>query len=388
MIQQRPAKKQGGHLDALEALHQKTSGPQLLQHFSRKSLETALVVAGWFIFNISLSNFTKWLYLYGEVCDSASGSCTLYKFPLAITVVHMLFSWAICHIQIYYVRKPGKGATELSMEQRVRKVAPLAACFALSVAMGNLSLKYIFPSFNQMLGAMSPLITVLLAVALPPRKRYNAWTWLSMPVICGGLVVCSTKEVNFNALGAFFAVGATVLRAMKSIMQGRLLDPSEKMDSVTLLYYMAPFSAGLLFVVSLCLEGAEPYTLLMPRLRWNSAEAPSVTGVAHVLSLLLVSGFNAWALNIMNFMVTAHTGPVTLQVLGNVKNCTSIAVSVAIFGNALKLSQVAGVTTCLLGVCIYTNKGGAVKPPQAEDLNVRCVELSGKQEEVDPASKV
>lgn len=388
-VQHRSAKKSGGHLDALEALHRKTSGPRFLEHFSRQGLETAVVVALWFVFNISLANFTKWLYMFGEIClDGPGKRCTLYKFPLAITVVHMIFSWAVCHVQIYYVRKSAKGGPDLSMEQRIKKVAPLAACFALSVAMGNLSLKYIFPSFNQMLGAMSPLITVLLAVILPPRKRYNAWTWLSMPVICGGLVVCTTKEVNFHSLGAFFAVGATVLRALKSIMQGRLLDSSEKMDSVTLLYYMAPFSAALLFGISLVLEGVEPYTLLMPKLRWSlNDELTPVTGVMHVVGLLLASGFNAWALNVMNFLVTAYTGPVTLQVLGNVKSCASIAVSVAIFGNHVSLSQVAGVSTCLVGVWIYTNKGGAVKPPPApqpaqtkEDL----VELSKMQKSEAP----
>jgi drug/metabolite transporter (DMT)-like permease len=337
-------------------LHLKTSG-------ARKNLETAVVVTLWFVFNISLANFTKWLYLFGEICLEGPGhGCVLYKFPLAITVVHMLFSWAVCYIQIYYVRKPVKGALGLSFEQQVRKVAPLAACFALSVAMGNLSLKYIFPSFNQMLGAMSPLITVLLAVVLPPRKSYNRWTWFSMPVICGGLVLCVTKEVNFHAVGAFYAVGATVLRSLKSIMQGRLLDPAEtKLDSVTLLYYMSPIAALLLFVVSICTEGSEPYTLLMPRLRWNSFEAPPVTGVGHVLGLLILSGFNACALNIMNFLVTTYTGPVTLQVLGNVKSCASIAVSVAVFGNAINFSQVAGVSTCLIGVWIYTNRGGTVK---------------------------
>merc|ERR1712232_1014266 len=161
--------------------------------------------------------------------------------------------------------------------------------------------------------------------------------------ICGGLVICTTKEVNFHVFGAFFATGATVLRALKSIMQGRLLDPSEtKLDSVTLLYYMSPFSALLLFVCSLASEGWAPYTMLMPRLRDNPMEAPPVTGVGHVFSLLVLSGFNACALNIMNFLVTAYTGPVSLQVLGNVKSCLSIAVSVAIFGNALKLSQIFG----------------------------------------------
>mmetsp|Transcript_38495 Transcript_38495/g.78807 ORF Transcript_38495/g.78807 Transcript_38495/m.78807 type:complete len:201 (-) Transcript_38495:205-807(-) len=56
--------------------------------------------------------------------------------------------------------------------------------------MGNLSLKYIYPSFNQMLGSMSPLITVLLAVVMQ-QKHFPLKTWLSMPVICVG---CSLQR--------------------------------------------------------------------------------------------------------------------------------------------------------------------------------------------------
>ena len=45
---------------------------------------------------------------------------------------------------------------------------PLSLCFALSVAMGNLSLKYIYPSFNQMLG---PALTPSWAVVVTSRPE-------------------------------------------------------------------------------------------------------------------------------------------------------------------------------------------------------------------------
>lgn len=41
-------------------------------------------------------------------------------------------------------------------------------------------------------GSMSPLITVLLAVIFQ-KKRFSTKTWLSMPVICMGLAMCSVK---------------------------------------------------------------------------------------------------------------------------------------------------------------------------------------------------
>eukprot|EP00435_Cladocopium_sp_Y103_P046259 s2759_g13.t1 len=201
--------------------------------------------------------------------------------------------------------------------------------------------------------SMSPLITVLLAVIFQ-KKRFSTKTWLSMPVICVGLAMCSVKELNFNALGAFYATGATVLRAVKSLIQGRLLSPSHKLDSVSLLYYMAPISALWLFFLMLLMEGTEPMMLLLAP--WSAEPGAPITGVGTVMYLLVLSGLNACLLNIANFLVTSYTSPVTLQVLGNVKSCLSIGVSVAIFRNSLTFEQAVGVGTCLLGVWLYNQK--------------------------------
>jgi len=100
-----------------------------------------------------------------------------------------------------------------------------------------------------------------------------------MPIICGGLLVCSQQEVNYNTLGVVCVVGATVLRAIKTVMQEKLLDPKEKdLDSVSLLYYLAPWAGASLLVMSLCFEGLAPFTMLLPsdsggdkKRSWHSA---------------------------------------------------------------------------------------------------------------------
>jgi drug/metabolite transporter (DMT)-like permease len=328
---------------------------------NRQSVETPLVVISWFVLNIAMGSSTKWLFIHGQICPD-EGVCVPYRFPLAITVVHMGFSWTMCRAHLY-IRGAKLGG--LGFREQVDKIAPLAGCFALSVAMGNMSLKYIYPSFNQMLGATSPLITVFMAVVMQ-QKRYNASTWISMPVICGGLLVCSGKEVNFHALGAALALGAAVLRAVKSLIQGKLL--TEKLDSVSLLYYMAPWSALLLSVLSLIAEGLEPISLLM--LGFVGAN-----GVGNVCFLLIVSGLNACLLNVSNFLVTSYTSAVTLQVLGNVKSCLSIAISVAIFRNELLWEQAIGVVTCLAGVWYYNKYGGPAKPAAAPKRAEHSTEL-------------
>jgi len=325
--------------------------------FSGKDLSTLGTIAAWFALNIAIGNVTKWTYLYGEVCVHGSG-CRTFNFPLMLTVVHMLASWGMCRMYIYSVRQSPKGEM-LNFRQQIQKVLPLSACFALSVGLGNLSLKYIYPSFNQMLGASTPLITVIMSVILL-GKQYNMSTWVAMPIISGGLLICSAKEVNFHVLGALCALGATIFRALKSILQGQLLQGAEKLDSVTLLYYMAPWSAMLLFGMSLCLETLEPLEILQTGLF-----SPQATGGVSVLVLLVLGGLTACLLNIATFLVTSCTSALTLQVQGNVKNCLNIIVSVAIFHNPFKPLQALGVAICLFGVWLYSSYGGVVQKKTA-----------------------
>jgi len=321
-------------------------------------VQTVAAILLWFVLNISIANVTKWTYVHGVVCGHDIVECSKYNFPLAVTVVHMLFCWLMCFVFLRY-----KGANiarpVLGVSKQVVSVVPLAGCVALSVGCGNLALQYIYPSFNQMLGSTTPLITVIMATACE-GKRYNSWTWFSLVFICGGLVICSVEEVNFHILGFLASILATVLRAAKSIIQGQLLHASEMFDAVTLLYYMAPWAAALLMVLSLCVEGMKPITILL------YGYASDFEGTRHVLSLLILGGLNACLLNILNFQVTAYTSAVTLNVLGNVKNCIGIGISVLIFRNRFRLEQAVGVAICLLGVSIYQKFGCVVQEKQLE----------------------
>jgi drug/metabolite transporter (DMT)-like permease len=271
-----------------------------------------------------------------------------------VTVVHMMFSWGMCWFYLKFVRQTLDKGPQLSISQQASKIAPLAACVAGSFGASNVALKYIFPSFNQMLGSMTPLITVFIDSVFR-GKRYNNWTWGSISFISGGLIVCGVKEVHFHFLGLSMAIIATVLRAVKSIIQSQLLTPEEKLDAVTLLYYMAPWAALFLFSMGICLEGSKPILLLYYGFEQDERAA------ANVFFLLVMGGLNACLLNITNFQVTADTSAVMLNVLGNVKNCIGIGVSVLIFGNPLLLEQAIGVAVCLVGVWFYQKYGSALK---------------------------
>eukprot|EP00403_Amphidinium_massartii_P020123 CAMPEP_0178415992 /NCGR_PEP_ID=MMETSP0689_2-20121128/23833_1 /TAXON_ID=160604 /ORGANISM="Amphidinium massartii, Strain CS-259" /LENGTH=341 /DNA_ID=CAMNT_0020037321 /DNA_START=278 /DNA_END=1303 /DNA_ORIENTATION=- len=313
----------------------------------------------------------------------------------------MVFSWGFCAMHLYlrkalgFVKDTGETPTSWSLGKQAQKIAPLAFTFASSVACGNIALKYLFPSFVLMLGSFSPLITVCMAVGCM-GKRYNKWTWISMPIICGGVGVCSRGERNFNLIGVAYMLFSVVMRGAKSLIQGHLLsDPKDKMDSPTLLYYMSPWAGLMMFFASLVMEGSYPIYIFFPTDEYGTLQ--HTKGAPKVLALLAFGGLNACMLNVCNFLVTSYTSAVSLQVLGNVKNCLGILISILVLGNDFTWIQAVGVAVSLFGVFIYNNLGSEIKPqpaaapspPPGKDIEKDEQEeasLLGKPQVVDPTS--
>lgn len=53
-------------------------------------------------------------------------------------------------------------------------------------------------------------------------------------------MMCTAGELNFHLFGFVAVVGSTLLRGIKSIMQGRLLTaPEDRLDAMMLLYHMS-----------------------------------------------------------------------------------------------------------------------------------------------------
>ena len=155
--------------------------------------------------------------------------------------------------------------------------------------------------------------------------------------------MCTAGEVNFNLIGFAAVVAATLLRGVKSILQGRLLTaPEDKFDSLTLLYHMSRCSIPPLGAYAAMVERAALYD---PMLRGE--------GALQRWGLVLLSALIAFFLNLCNFVVTKRTSAVTLQVLGNVKVVISIGVSLLIFGNQVSTWSAAGCVITLAGVAAY-----------------------------------
>ena len=294
-------------------------------------------VSAWFALNVAIGNLNGWVLRDG------------FDYPVLLTIVHMVLCWVLSAVALMtFMRRPDAKPIPRRVLAKVRK---LSLCFCASVACGNIALQYIFVSFAQMVTAAGPLFTILLMYAIT-GKRYSMPAYLSMVPMCGGVMMCTAGEVNFHWVGFIAVVAATLLRGVKSILQGRLLtEPEDKLDELTLLHHMAGCSLPPLGLYAALVEHGALYD---PRLRGE--------GATRRWALVLLSGVVAFLLNLSNLVVTKRTSAVSLQVLGNVKVVLSIGVSLAIFGNSISIGSAAGCLITLGGVACYNRA-----PPSQPD---------------------
>eukprot|EP00929_Paragymnodinium_shiwhaense_P027938 TRINITY_DN16287_c0_g1_i3.p1 TRINITY_DN16287_c0_g1~~TRINITY_DN16287_c0_g1_i3.p1 ORF type:complete len:338 (+),score=35.69 TRINITY_DN16287_c0_g1_i3:499-1512(+) len=277
----------------------------------------------------------------------------------------------------------------LTFSEQLRKILPFSIFGASSVAVANLALLFIYPSFHEMIQNTTPFWTLLVMITFG-KTSYNRWSYLAMLPVCGGGLICSLAEVNVHFGGICLSISATVLRALRVLVQARVLceDPvapadakkkkylevSElesndadakneeemaglvagdssaqsrnvpvrkqlKLNSMALLYYASPFNATIYVVWSLLNEGLEPWRLFF------GSHLSRSTYVATVGSALMAAIFNLFA-----FLMVARLGPLTSMAMGNLKNFLIIAVSVLLFHNSCSATQIIGFLIVSAGV--------------------------------------
>jgi len=299
------------------------------------------VVSAWYACNIGVLLLNKYLL-----------SVWGFKFPVFMTLCHMM----MCSVLSAAARE-----FKIVPKQYIRtrrhyfKVAILAMTFALSVLGGNVSLRYIPVSFNQALGATTPFFTAIFAYFLL-QKRESSETYISLVPVVGGIAIATWGEPSFHLFGFFACLVGVCCRALKSVLQGWLLSPvgektedkhiggETKLDSMSLLYYMSPVAIVTLGVCTLLME---------PTSLTAFHEAAALNPM--FIFILLANCFIAYLVNLTNFLVTAHVGALTLQVLGNAKGVVCTIVSIMLFRNPITFRSVFGYTVTMIGVWLYSS---------------------------------
>ncbi|CAD7957653.1 unnamed protein product [Amoebophrya sp. A120] len=360
----------------------------LLHRFPK--IESFLIVLGSFTTSIMLINSTKAIYVFAD-----------FRYPFFVTAIHSVFSYLLALLLTHDFSKSSNNSYQqvqqveddsdlqamaagseggdtrlrdreiipnakaggpwmrkthdLDLSEQVQKILPFSVFGALSIGCGNLALLFLYPSFHEMIQNTTPFWTLVVMVVVG-NTRYNKWSYVAMVFVCGGGIVCGLGEVNFHLLGILISVGSAVFRAVRVLVQSRVLcDLDEPMSSVTLLLYASPWNVMFYICAGIISEGATPYA------RFVSASLPAQTYFA-----ICVSGIIAALFNFFAFLMVARLGPLMSMAIGNLKNVAIIITSVLIFGNTCTILQVFGFLTICFGVFLNGQWGKEMRGHAAD----------------------
>ncbi|XP_028786972.1 probable sugar phosphate/phosphate translocator At1g48230 [Neltuma alba] len=259
-----------------------------------------------------------------------------FPFPVTLTMIHMGFSGVVAFflVRVFKVVTPVK----MTFKIYATSVVPISAFFASSLWFGNTAFLHISVAFIQMLKALMPVATFLMAVLCGIDKA-RCDVFMNMVLVSVGVVISSYGEIHFNVIGTVYQVTGIFAEALRLVLTQALLQKKGlALNPITSLYYIAPCSFVFLFVPWYLLEkpGME-----VPQIRFN-------------FWIFFSNALCALALNFSIFLVIGRTGAVTIRVAGVLKDWILIALSTVLFPESTITGlNIIGYAIALSGVVMY-----------------------------------
>ncbi|CAA3031070.1 probable sugar phosphate phosphate translocator At3g17430 [Olea europaea subsp. europaea] len=259
-----------------------------------------------------------------------------FPFPITLTMIHMGFSSLVAFflIRVFKIVAPVK----MTFEIYATCVIPISAFFASSLWFGNTAYLFISVAFIQMLKALMPVATFLMAVICGTDKL-RCDVFLNMVLVSVGVVVSSYGEIHFNIVGTVYQVTGIFAEALRLVLTQVLLQKKGlTLNPITSLYYIAPCSFVFLFVPWCLLEKPE---MEVSQIQFN-------------YWIFFSNALCALALNFSIFLAIGRTSAVTMRVAGVLKDWILIALSTVIFPESTITNlNIIGYAIALCGVVMY-----------------------------------
>lgn len=292
------------------------------------SLRIPLYIAAWFLANGSTVIFNKYIFQNMH-----------FHAPLTLTLIHMSIQSLLAYLTIGVFGLVDKVPVDAA--DYTSKLLVIAAVFCANICLGNVSLRYVPVSFMQTIKSLTPATTALLQFIIF-RSRLTRPALVALIPVTLGVGLASLTELEFHFGGFIAALTSCFLTGLKFVLSSQMLAGKYKLDSINLLYYMAPPSAVFLLPMSYIFEGRFVA-------RWIADPSRSSNDAL----LLALSGAVSFCLNVALFVVLKATSSVTVTVAGNVKTVGVIAVSIMIFKNRVTPLNVLGCFTAIMGCMWY-----------------------------------
>jgi hypothetical protein len=268
--------------------------------------------------SMGLTVFNKWVFV-------PEGG----NFPYVATLALLHMSSATVFTRVIHLARPSLfpaviANAHIPVLQTLRMLIPLAVLAAMVLMLGNSAYLYLSVSYIQMIKAAMPAMTLILSAAAS-LDVVTAPKALLLVVLGLGIAGCSHGELLFSWKGFAFQMSSFVFEACRLIVMKLILagEGVAKMDSLSLLFYLAPLNS-LALVVPAALECRTIPLTTFYQLRFVFASNALV----------------AFGLNVAGVGLMASVSVVTFTVCGLLKDLMLILGSTYIFGNLLTHEQI------------------------------------------------
>jgi len=282
-----------------------------------------------------------------------------FPFPMFLTTMHMTFATVMTQVLSRTTDLlPGVKEKKVDSEALYKKIFPIALFFAFSLVFSNYAYVYLSVAYIQMLKAFMIVAVLLLSAALGLQQA-SCIELNIIVIISSGIALTTIGESEFSWVGFTFQALAIFFEAFRLVMVNIILKDL-KLDSLSTLYYNAPFCAVLIGISCGWFE--------LSRITADKFTLP-------FCALLVLNGFMAFSLNIASLMLIKNTSALILSLAGVFKDIFLVLSSVLVFQTPVSLLQYIGYSISLLAMNLHKeyqkNKslGGPTSSPTTTSSN-------------------
>jgi solute carrier family 35 protein E1 len=267
---------------------------------------------------------------------------TISTLQLGVGMLYAIFMWLA----------PDARAKPTVTKDDLIKMIPVAFCFMGAHSASVFAMGAGAVSFAQIVKAAEPAFAAVLAQFVY-KKPVSKAKWLCLPVVIGGVILASVKELDFAVSALIAACTANLFAAFKGNENKKLMETpglKDRMGSVGNQFALTTILGFLMAIpVMIVQEGSRLGEFV------ELAKASPAVWVNLVASGLWFYGYNELAT-----MTLKKTGAVTQSVANTAKRVIVIVGVALVLGESLDPIKLLGCSIGIGGVLLYSIIDGLV----------------------------
>lgn len=261
---------------------------------------------------------------------------TISSLQLAVGCIYAIFLW---------VAPDARKAPSVTMDDII-KMLPVAFCFMGAHSASVFALSAGAVSFGQIVKAAEPAFAAVISQFLYGKKVSKA-KWLCLPIVIGGVILASVKELDFAVSALISACIANLFAAFKGNENKKLMETEGLKDRMG--------SVGNQFALTTILGTLMSIPLVIAKEGAKFGEFVEIFKTNPIVSAnLIASGLWFYGYNELATMTLKKTGAVTQSVANTAKRVIVIVGVAIVLGESLDPIKLLGCAIGIGGVLLYS----------------------------------